>query len=170
MKRLTLLLLFSLLSACSTVSERTEDLVYSSNIPSAWRMMGWLSVTVDNKTETASFELSREGEYHQLTLGNSFGFGQMQVKQTPQGLLVNGELTGLSLQEWMVAELDWSFPVEKLEHLVFKHNLENSEGWQVKVSKYQPINGVTYPKIVRFERAYKAIKIKLLLRKINRLK
>ncbi|WXT99707.1 MAG: Outer-membrane lipoprotein LolB [Catillopecten margaritatus gill symbiont] len=170
MKRLTLLLLFSLLSACSTLTERFEIPIYSSSIPDAWAMEGRLNATVDSKTESASFELSRQGKYHQLTLNNSFGFGQIQVKQTAQGLLVDGKLTGLSLQEWMLIELGWKFPIAKLERLVFKHDLKDAEGWWMKVSKYQSINGITYPKIVHFKSEYRAIKIKLLLKEINRLK
>ncbi|SFV86337.1 hypothetical protein MNB_SUP05-SYMBIONT-4-632 [hydrothermal vent metagenome] len=170
MKRLTLLLLFSFLSACSTMSKYTQNLVYSNNIPSAWTMTGRLSATNKGETESANFELNRKGKYHQLTLSNTLGFGQIQIQQTAQGLLVDDKLTEQTLQEWMRVKLGWSFPVEKLERLVFKHDLSNAENWQVKVSKYQVINEVAYPKIVRLVNVDKAIKIKLLLRKINRLK
>uniref|UniRef100_UPI0034DE637C lipoprotein insertase outer membrane protein LolB n=1 Tax=Candidatus Thiodubiliella endoseptemdiera TaxID=2738886 RepID=UPI0034DE637C len=170
MKTLASLLLFSFLSACTTVLERTENWVYSQYIPKSWMLEGRLSASVDGNTETADFVLNRQGEYHQLILTGSLGFGQMQVKQTAQGLLVDGKLTEQTLQEWMRAELSWTFPIEKLEQLVFKHNLENIENWQVFVSKYQVINEVTYPKIVHFKNTTKAIKIKLLLREVNRLK
>ncbi|MBA5248190.1 MAG: hypothetical protein FE834_01445 [Gammaproteobacteria bacterium] len=168
MKILASLLLFSLLSACTTVSERTENWIYSQYIPKSWTLEGRLSVSVDADTETADFALNRQGKYHQLTLTGAFGFGQMQVKQTAHGLLVDDTLTGQTLQEWMSAELGWIFPVEKLERLVFKHNLENTENWQVSMSKYQVIHGIAYPKIVRFKNTTKAIKIKLLLREVNR--
>lgn len=170
MKTFVILLLFSLLSACTTVSERPENWVYSRHIPKYWTLEGRLSVSVDDDTETANFVLNRQGEYHQLTLTGTLGFGQMQVKQTVQGLLVDGELTGQTLREWMRAELGWIFPVEKIERLVFKHNLEDTENWRVFVSKYQVINGVAYPKIVRFNNVAKTIKIKLVLRGVNRLK
>lgn len=170
MKTLAMLLLFSLLSACSLIPERADNLVYSDNIPNVWAMAGRLSVSVKGKTETANFELNRQGKYHQLILSNSLGFGRIQVKQTQQGLLVDGKLTGLSLQEWMMIKLGWNFPMKKLEQLVFKHDLLDAQGWQVKVRKYQTINAIAYPKSIDFKNKHRLIKIKLLLREINRLK
>jgi outer membrane biogenesis lipoprotein LolB len=170
MKTFTLLLLFSLLSACSTLPERAKNRLYSDHIPSAWAMEGKLSASVGDKTEIAEFELNRQGEYRQLTLRNSLGFGQMQVQQTQQGLLVDGQLTKLSLQKWMTAEFGWYFPVEKLEQLVFKHDIATTQNWQVKVRKYQTIDGITYPKIVGFKSKVQQIKIKLLLTEVIQLK
>ncbi|BAS68068.1 MAG: hypothetical protein DSY43_02570 [Gammaproteobacteria bacterium] len=170
MKTPVLLLLISLLSACSTVSERMENLPYSQSIPKAWAIAGRLSATIDGKTESVSFELQQQRGFYQLILTGTLGFGQRKVEQTQRGLLVDGKLMGLSLQEWMVAELGWYFPVAKLEQLVFMHDLKNAKYWQMKVSKYQEINGVAYPKIVRFKNTVRTVKIKLLLREINRLK
>jgi glutamyl-tRNA reductase len=43
---LVLLLLFGFLSACSTIPEHSEPLVYSNSIPSVWTIAGQLSVLV----------------------------------------------------------------------------------------------------------------------------
>lgn len=167
MKTLAMLLLFGFLSACSTL---TDNLVYSNSIPTVWIIEGRLSATVKGETKTANFELIHQAKYHQLTLSNSLGFGQIKVKETQQGLSVDGRLISLSLQGWMLTKLGWPFPMKKLEQLVFKHDLSDSGGWQVKVGKYQTINDIAYPKIIHFKNQRSSIKIKLLLREINRLK
>lgn len=174
MKTLVLSLLIGFLSACSTIPKYSEQLLYSNSIPNVWAMEGRLSATIKGETETANFKLNRQGKHHQLTLSNSLGFGQIQVKQTQQGLLVNGKLIGLSLQQWMTAELGWYFPVEILQNIVFlssqKLNYENTRGWQVKISKYRVFAGIAYPQIMRLNHSSKHIKIKLRLQQVNRLK
>jgi starvation-inducible outer membrane lipoprotein len=60
MKTLVLLLLFGFLSACSTIPEHSEPLVYSNSIPSVWTIAGQLSVMRNKKTDTVSFEFSQQ--------------------------------------------------------------------------------------------------------------
>ena len=67
-------------------------------------------------------------------------------------------------------KLGWYFPISELENVIFKHQFSNLQNWQIKVNKYQVINGLAYPKIIRLQHTQQAIKIKLLLRDINRLK
>jgi outer membrane biogenesis lipoprotein LolB len=69
----------------------------------------------NKKTEMAGFEFSQQGGYYQLTLSGPLGFGQIQIKQTEQGLLVDNKPTLLTLKQWMNLELGWYFPVEVLE-------------------------------------------------------
>ena len=170
MKTLVLLLLFGFLSACSTMPERSEQLVYSSSIPSAWTIGGRLGVMHNKKTEMAGFEFSQQGGHYQLTLNGSLGFGQIQIKQTEQGLFIDDKPTLLTLKQWMNLELGWYFPVEVLENIVFKRNNNKSQGWQISTNRHQVFDGIAYPKIIRLSHSEKHIKIKLLLQEVNRLK
>ncbi|KAA0445282.1 MAG: hypothetical protein FXV79_02700 [Candidatus Thioglobus sp.] len=165
-----IVLLFSLLSACGTLPERGQNLPHSSTIPQIWQIQGRLSTSTDSATKTANFVLKRKAENYQLSLSNSFGFGQMQVEQTKNGLLIDDKLTNMSLQEWMKNEIGWYFSPQELEQIVFKNNLFFSKKWQVKVPKYQAIDGTFYPKIIQLENLRHLIKIKLLIREVNRLK
>jgi hypothetical protein len=84
--------------------------------------------------------------------------------------LVNNELTYQTLKEWMTLELGWYFPVNALANIVFKHNNNNIEDWQISTNKRRVFNGVAYPKIIRLNHSNKHLKIKLLLQEVNRLK
>ncbi|SMN12763.1 hypothetical protein BHECKSOX2_917 [Bathymodiolus heckerae thiotrophic gill symbiont] len=147
--------------------ERPKQVLYSSSVPKAWKIEGRISATNNEGTKIAGFVLNRQNGHYQLTLTESSGFGQMQVRQTEQGLLVDDELTKLSLQEWMISELGWYFPISKLENIIFKHAEVIMQDWQVEVDKYHIINGIIYPKTIRLQRTHQTIKIKLLLQEIN---
>ncbi|CAC9561440.1 hypothetical protein [uncultured Gammaproteobacteria bacterium] len=170
MKISVLLLLISLLSGCLTISKQSEQAVYSNSIPNVWTIIGRISATNKGETETANFQLNQQNGYNQLTLTGALGFGQTTVKQTTQGLLVNNELTYQTLKEWMTLELGWYFPVNALANIVFKHNNNNIEDWQISTNKRRVFNGVAYPKIIRLNHSNKHLKIKLLLQEVNRLK
>lgn len=147
--------------------EQSKQALYSSSVPNTWRIEGRISATNNGETKIAGFELNRQGGYYRLTLTESSGFGQIQVRQTEQGLLVDDKLTELSLRKWMTSELGWYFPVNKLESIIFKHANVAMEDWQVEIDKYHIIKGIVYPKIIRLQRTHQAIKIKLLLQEIN---
>ncbi|CAC9433598.1 hypothetical protein BSPLISOX_2026 [uncultured Gammaproteobacteria bacterium] len=170
MKTLVLLLLFGFLSACSTIPEHSEPLVYSNSIPSVWTIAGQLSVMRNKKTDTVSFEFSQQSGYYQLTFSGSFGLGQRQIKQTEQGLLIDDKLTLLTLEQWMKLELGWYFPVETLEDIVFIGDDNKNQDWQISTSRHRVFKGIAYPKIIRLTHPDKHIKIKLLLQEVNRLK
>ncbi len=170
MKTLVLLLLFGFLSACSTIPEHSEPLVYSNSIPSVWTIAGQLSVMRNKKTDTVSFEFSQQSGYYQLAFSGSFGLGQRQIKQTEQGLLIDDKLTLLTLEQWMKLELGWYFPVETLEDIVFIGDDNKSQDWQISTSRHRVFKGIAYPKIIRLTHPDKHIKIKLLLQEVNRLK
>lgn len=170
MKILVFLLLFGFLSACSTIPKHPGPLIYSSSIPSVWTIEGRLSAMSNKKTEMAGFEFSQQGGYYQLTLSGPLGFGQIQIKQTEQGLLIDNKPTLLTLKQWMNLELGWYFPVEVLESIVFKGNHNKIQDWQISTDKHQVFNGIAYPKIIRLSYSDKHIKIKLLLQEVNRLK
>ena len=170
MKISVLLLLISFLSGCSTTPKQPEQVVCSNSIPSVWTIMGRISVTNKAETETANFEFHQENGYNQLTLTDSFGLGQITVKQTAQGLLVNDKPTYQTLKEWMTLELGWYFPIKALINIVFKHNGNNIAGWQISISKHRVFKGIAYPKIIHLSHSDKYLRIKLLLQEVNRLK
>ncbi len=145
-------------------------MTYSNSIPNAWSIQGRASITHNDKTEIIDFALNRKNQHSELTLTGSLGFGQIKIKQTALGLLVDNKLNPLSLQAWMQRKLGWQLPIDALAEVVFKHHFADKQDWQIKVSKYQVINALTYPKIVRLKHLDKHIKIKLLLRAVNRLK
>ncbi len=163
-------LLFCLLSACTTLPKQTQTMTYSNSIPNAWSIQGRASTTHNNTTEITDFKLSRKDKHSQLTLTGSLGFGQIKIQQTPLGLLVDEEPSHLSLQAWMQTKLGWQLPINELENVIFKHRFTSEQDWQIKISRYQTINNITYPKIIRLNHPDKHIKIKLMLREINRLK
>ncbi len=164
------LLLFIFLSACSTTIEHSEKLVYSNNIPNAWMIEGRISIMRNKKTTIAGFELSQQDGYYQLILSKSFGFGEIQIKQTEKGLFIDGKHTLLTLEEWINLEFGWYFPVDILENIVFKQNNNTIEGWKIRINKHQVFNGIVYPQIINLNHFDKHIKIKLLLQEVNRLK
>ena len=170
MKISALLLLVSFLSGCLLTPTQPEQVVYSSSIPNAWTIIGRISVTNKRGSEAANFKLNHQNGYNQLTLTGAFGFGQTTVKQTAQGLLVDGEPTYQTLEEWMILELGWYFPISTLANIVFKYDDNTIEGWHISTKKHRILNGIGYPKIIRLSHSNKHLKIKLLLQEVNRLK
>lgn len=169
MKTLRLLLLIGFLSACSTLPKQTQTIIYPNSIPNAWLIQGRASITHNGKTETANFKLSRKDNHSQLTLTGPFGFGQITVQQTPLGLLVNEKPSHLSLQAWMQLKLGWVVPINELERVIFKSSFTQQQDWHIEVSKYQLINAIHYPKIIRLKHTNRSVKVKLLLKEVHRL-
>jgi hypothetical protein len=85
-------------------------------------------------------------------------------------LWVNDEPIKLTFNQWMMSEMGWYLPIDSLSKILFKNELGTTRHWQIKVSRYQLINGVQIPKVIGFNHLTKPIKIKLLINAVNQLK
>ncbi|SMN12159.1 hypothetical protein SPBRAN_370 [uncultured Candidatus Thioglobus sp.] len=128
---------------------------------------GKISATLNGNNKMVDFELYHKNERNRLILKGALGLFQMEIKQSDQGLLVDGKLMKLSLAKWMRFKFGWHFPISELENIIFKHHISTLEKWQIKISKYQVINTITYPKLIRLQHTRNPIKIKLLIRQLN---
>ncbi|BBB22859.1 conserved hypothetical protein [Abyssogena phaseoliformis symbiont OG214] len=158
------------LSSCSTLNIQPIKLAYQQTLPSVWEAHGRLSVSINNDTKTSGFEVSFNHHDYKLILSTALGFGQISIEFNQQKLLVNDKLINLMFNQWMMSEMGWYLPIDILAKILFKNEINSTRLWQTKISRYQLINGIQYPKVIRFNHLTKPIKIKLLINEVNQLK
>ncbi|SFV80754.1 hypothetical protein MNB_SUP05-6-831 [hydrothermal vent metagenome] len=129
-----------------------------------------MGVSTNERNQTIGFVIKVKNQDYILTLSASLGLGQASVKSNAQGLWVDGKKIESSLKQWMINEFGWYFPIHKLAPILFQHKQSIDREWHVNITSYQQINEISYPRIVRLNHLTKAIKIKLLIGKVNELK
>jgi hypothetical protein len=170
MKRIIMTCFALFLSSCSTLNTQPIKSAYQQTLPSVWEARGRLSVSVNNDTKTSGFEVSFNHHDYKLILTTALGFGQILIESNQQKLWVNDEPIKLTFNQWMMSEMGWYLPIDSLSKILFKNELGATRHWQIKVSRYQLINGVQIPKVIGFNHLTKPIKIKLLINAVNQLK
>ncbi len=158
------------LSSCSILNIQSVKLVHQQTLPSVWEVYGRLGVSVNNDTKTSGFEVSFDHHDYKLVLSTALGFGQISIESNQQRLLVNDKPINLTFNQWMISEMGWYLPIDTLAKILFKNEINSTRHWQIKISSYQLINGIQYPKVIRFNHLTKPIKIKLLINEVNQLK
>ncbi len=158
------------LSSCSTLNIHPTKLEYQQTLPSIWKVYGRLSVSVNSDTKTLGFEVSFDHHDYKLILSTAFGFGQILIESSQKKLLVNDKLINLTFNQWMTNEMGWYLPIDTLAKILFKNEINSTRHWQIKISSYQLIDDIQYPKVIRFNHLSKLIKIKLLINEVHKLK
>ncbi len=170
MKWMTILLLVWFLQGCTTLEGKSVALNQALVIPAQWQAQGRASVSMEDYNQTTGFEIDFKNQHYVLILSAPLGLGQIVVKSNTQGLRVNDKQINLSLKQWMIGEFGWHFPIQKLALILFKQQKNIDHEWRINIISYQQIDEIGYPKIVRLNHLTKAIKIKLLISKVNELK
>jgi len=170
MKYTAILFTILFLQGCTILESKPVQINPPLVVPNEWQAQGRAGVVFDGKSENAGFEVDFKGKNYRLTLTAALGLGQFIVQSNERGFLVNNKLVNANLQQWMMSEFGWHFPVQKLPDILFKHDQKTTNNWAINITRYQTINGISYPKIVRLNHLNQAIKIKLVLGEINQLK
>jgi outer membrane biogenesis lipoprotein LolB len=170
MKWIVILLFGWFLQGCTTLESKSVKPIPSLIIPEQWHAQGRVGVSTNERNQTIGFVIKVKNQDYILTLSASLGLGQASVKSNAQGLWVDGKKIESSLKQWMINEFGWYFPIHKLAPILFQHKQSIDREWHVNITSYQQINEISYPRIVRLNHLTKAIKIKLLIGKVNELK
>ncbi len=158
------------LQGCTTLESKPVKFSPSLVIPAQWQAQGRAGVSTNDRNQAIGFVINAKNQDYTLVLSASLGLGQINVKSNTQGLWVDGKAIESSLEQWMSDEFGWYFPIQKLAPILFQHKQSIDQEWQVKIASYQQINGLSYPRVVRLNHLTKAIKIKLLISEVNKLK
>ena len=158
-------LLIVLLSGCSiTLNKPTVKPVDTVQvIPDMWQAKGRVGGIVDQQVQNSGFDIIFKGVYYKLTLSAVLGLGQVLIESNPQGLWIDGKLIPGNFKQWMTAQVGWYFPITELTYVVFKGRKKMNNDWDVEISRYQQINNIKRPKLIRLKHLKKPIKIKLML-------
>jgi outer membrane biogenesis lipoprotein LolB len=170
MKWIVILLFGWFLQGCTTLESKSVKPIPSLIIPEQWHAQGRVGVSTNERNQTIGFVIKVKNQDYILTLSASLGLGQASVKSNAQGLWVDGKKIESSLKQWMINEFGWHFPILKLAPILFQHKQSIDREWHENITSYQQINEISYPRIVRLNHLTKAIKIKLLIGKVNELK
>jgi hypothetical protein len=170
MKSLFTLFIFLFLQGCTTLETLEPRDILPNSVPNVWQAEGRISVIIDEKLQSSSFEITFKGQEFKLTLLGLLGFGQIAIHSSELGLSINKTQTSLSLKQWMNRKLGWYFPLEKLGNIIFKHSLNESPKWRTDIKKFTPYQGANLAKLVALQHRTKPIKIKLLFKEIRQLK
>ncbi|SHN89297.1 hypothetical protein BHECKSOX_1546 [Bathymodiolus heckerae thiotrophic gill symbiont] len=167
MKRLLTLFFLLILQGCATQPIYPQQVIISSDIPSEWQLKGRIGVVTQDKAQNFSFKIKFQQQAFDLALTGALGLGQVNIISQVGGLYIDGNISSLSLKQWMDQELGWHFPLQKLADIVFLHQLNIDDNWQVIISKYGPYRETSVAKVVRLTHQRKPIKVKLLLKEIT---
>jgi len=167
----TAILLFGwFLQGCTILESKPVKLNPSLAIPIQWQAQGRISVSMNERNQTIGFVIDSKNQDYIFVLSAALGLGQINVKSNAQGLWVDGKVIKTNLKQWMLNEFGWYFPIQRLAPILFQHKQYINHEWHVDIANYQQFNGISYPKIVRLNHLTKAIKIKLLISEVNKLK
>lgn len=153
-----------------TIENQVKSIGPPSVIPTVWKAQGRVGVVFNDQSENAGFEVEFTENNYRLVLTGTLGFGQFIVQSNEQDLLVNNKSVSTGFKQWMINKFAWYIPIEKLPAIIFMHDQKNTNDWEVDITRYQNINGFSFPRVVRLNHLRKAIKIKLVLGEINQLK
>ena|GEM_PF-180161 len=165
-------LLALLLSGCGmTLNQPT---IYPVNavdiIPSVWQAKGRIGGVVDQKVQNSGFDITFEDQSYKLTLSAVLGLGEVVIESNSKGLWVDKKLISTDFKQWMISKVGWYFPILELPKIIFKNKKKIQDSWMIKVTRYQKINNIKYPKLIRLNHLKKPIKIKLMLTDIKPIK
>lgn len=169
MKPLFIALIFLFLQSCETLSIQQQPFV-SGVAPESWSAKGRAGISVNDNHHSIGFNVEFANQEFELVLVGALGLGEVNIRSTAQGLWINHQPTPLSLQQWMEQELGWHLPLDILADIIFKHQLNTDQKWQVHIAKFMPNQDVSVAKLVKLQHQHKPIKIKLLFKEVNQLK
>ncbi|RUM81103.1 MAG: hypothetical protein DSZ20_01960 [Candidatus Thioglobus sp.] len=165
-------LLALLLSGCGMTLNKPT--IYPVNavdiIPSVWQAKGRIGGVVDQKVQNSGFDITFEDQSYKLTLSAVLGLGEVVIESNSKGLWVDKKLISTDFKQWMISKVGWYFPILELPKIIFKNKKKIQDSWMIKVTRYQKINNIKYPKLIRLNHLKKPIKIKLMLTDIKPIK
>ena len=165
-------LLALLLSGCGMTLNKPT--IYPANavdiIPSVWQAKGRIGGVVDQKVQNSGFDITFEDQSYKLTLSAVLGLGEVVIESNSKGLWVDKKLISTDFKQWMISKVGWYFPILELPKIIFKNKKKIQDSWMIKVARYQQINNIKYPKLIRLNHLKKPIKIKLMLTDIKPIK
>ncbi len=165
-------LLALLLSGCGMTLNKPT--IYPVNavdiIPSVWQAKGRIGGVVDQKVQNSGFDITFEDQSYKLTLSAVLGLGEVVIESNSKGLWVDKKLISTDFKQWMISKVGWYFPILELPKIIFKNKKKIQDSWMIKVTRYQQINNIKYPKLIRLNHLKKPIKIKLMLTDIKPIK
>ena len=164
-----LLALLLLIQGCTLQPTKLEP-IKSVGVPKVWQAQGRMSVVNDTLRQSYQFDVSFDYDDYQIKLSAPLGLAVIEIVSNNQTISVNNQAINTSLTQWLQTELGWSFSLEALAEIIFQPQTAALDDWQVDIIKYQTIDSFRYPKIVRLKHQKQAIKIKLLINKVNQLK
>ncbi len=165
-------LLALLLSGCGmTLNQPT---IYPVNavdiIPSVWQAKGRIGGVIDQKVQNSGFDITFKDQSYKLTLSAVLGLGEVVIESNSKGLWVDKKLISTDFKQWMISKVGWYFPILELPKIIFKNKKKIQDSWMIKVTRYQKINNIRYPKLIRLNHLKKPIKIKLMLTDVKPIK
>lgn len=181
-----ILLLFTM-SGCSLMQPpvTADPALHKSlyNFPLVWTMSGRISVISGKENWYAKFNWIQEKEDFQISFTGPFGETELQLSQTAQKIVLktpSSELTSDNLEELLLQQTGWKFPVTSLRYWSYgapnpdmpakaKYNEQqqiselNQLGWHIQYPKRMTVGEYLLPKkIVVTEQD---IKIKIVVTK-----
>ena len=155
-----------LLSACSTLPSAPVSPQLSGSIPLNWQASGRLSITQGERLSSYRFHLQVHQDDFELRLSDALGFSQMNVEQRSGVLLVNQQSIEQDFRQWSLSNLGGHLSPKQLGDVLFAGHTDLPD-WQLSIAKYQQFDQAVRPKLLRLEKADKALTIKLLFSDIN---
>jgi len=158
-----------LLSGCSTTLNKstTHPVNAVNTIPSVWQAKGRIGGVVDQQVQNSGFDITFKDRSYKLTLSAVLGLGEVVIESNSKGFWVDKKLVSTDFKQWMISEVGWYFPILEFPEIIFKNKKKIQNNWLIEVARYQQINNIRYPKLIRLNHLKKPIKIKLMLKNIN---
>lgn len=165
-------LLALLLSGCSmTLNKSTIRPINAvDTIPNVWQAKGRIGGVVEQQVQNSGFDITFKDQSYKLILSAVLGLGEVVIESNHKGLWVDKKLISTDFKQWMMGEVGWYFPILELPKIIFKNKTKIQNNWKIRAARYQQINNIRYPGLIRLNHLKKPIKIKLILTDVKLIK
>jgi outer membrane lipoprotein LolB len=138
--------------------QRVTDLQHAG----AWQLDGRAAVAFGTQGWQASLNWQQRGEASEVHLAGPFGVGAMVLRQTPEGLSLNGAAPSGAVLAQLQERLGFELPVDDLRYWLLgipnphadftltRNDQDRAQqltqsGWTVEYARYTPVKGDVLP-------------------------
>ena len=165
--RSTVLVLCAVLTACVTTHPQPPPAAWEQRLAvlqraTAWQLDGRVAVAMGAQGWQASMNWSQRGAASELHLAGPLGVGALLLKETPQGLSLNGAAPNDAVVAQLEDRLGFALPLEPLRYWLLgvpdpdtEFDLTRNDadragqltqaGWTITFERYMPVNGDWLP-------------------------
>ncbi len=186
MQKLYTLLLALLVSACSSLPDKTSTLVHPSEMQH-WTLQGKIGVKALGESKSANFHWQNlDLERYKIRVHGPLGQGAAILEKDANGVSFKADgrtQRAVSAEELMNMNLGWSFPVAAMSWWVrglsfpdldVEQQQSNEQGqlqqlqqggWQIDYAAYQQVGQLHLPAKLVARRMQNNVEVKLILKK-----
>ena len=149
-------LFISFLSVSCANTDTKEQIVNQQSLslnelPNDWQFKARLSIHYDNNINNFDLSWFQEGEIFSIKISSFLAIQDMHIISDGEDIFVNKRRVLGTFKQWMLANYNYFFPIEKTPAWLFNIGDTTDENWQVEYLEYDNFNnGYKLPSKIKF--------------------